>query len=77
MDYKQLKKLVGIKLNARLKANHNNLSFNSSPSEISKYWSEIDRTTAELDQVLNLCTKSGFKDLEEYALNNLHKGVTL
>jgi hypothetical protein len=74
MEYKQLKKLVEVKLNARLTVNNHNLNFNSLPSEVSRYWNDLDRTTKELDQVLDMCIKSGYPDLEQYALNNLSKG---
>jgi len=70
-EYKKLQKLVNKKLNARLTANNNNLNFYSSISEVSKYWNEIDRTTKELDEVLELCLKNDFPDLKQYALKNL------
>ena len=70
-EYKKLQKLVNKKLNARLTANNNNLNFYSGVSEVSKYWNEIDRTTKELDEVLELCLKNDFPDLKQYALKNL------
>jgi hypothetical protein len=70
-EYKKLQKLINKKLNARLTANNNNLNFYSGINEVSKYWNEIDRTTKELNEVLELCIKADFPDLKQYALKNL------